>query len=93
MQHKLLRPIEDKGHVGGTAAGVRMQLARRELALMLALCAKDPPRAELGDDSGRLSVAVRLATKGKNDIVEMINNKFGAEGARELDRAVTELLA
>ena len=21
MQHKLLRPIEDKGHVGGTAAG------------------------------------------------------------------------
>ena len=69
------------------------ELARRELALMLALCAKDPPRAELGDDSGRLSVAVRLATKGKNDIVEMINNKFGAEGARELDRAVTELLA
>ena len=79
------------------------ELARRELALMLALCAKDPPRAELGDDSGRLSVAVRLAKKGKNDIVEMIINKpelmiinkFGelGEGARELDRAVTELLA
>ena len=85
-------PVEEKWQ-----ACLRVQSAvvsrRRALALMYVLCAKDPPRAELGDDSGRLSVAVRLAKKGKNDIVEMIIDKFGAEGARELDRAVTELLA
>ena len=73
------------------------ELRRRELALMLALCAKDPPRAELGDngEDGEevLYVAVRLAKMGKNDLVELILKHVAPEGARELDRAVTELLA
>ena len=68
------------------------ELPRRELALMLALCAKDPPRAELGDDSGRLSVVVRLAAAGQNNMVEWILKKVSEEGARELDRAVEALL-
>ena len=73
------------------------ELSRRELALMLALCAKDPPRAELGDngEDGEevLYVAVRLARMGKNDLVELILKHVAPEGARELDRAVTKLLA
>ena len=55
------------------------------------------PRAELGDngEDGEevLYVAVRLAKMGKNDLVELILKKVAPEGARELDRAVTELLA
>ena len=65
---------------------------RRALALMLVLCAKDPPRAVLGDDPGRLSVAVRLAAAGQNNMVEWILKKVSEEGARELDRAVEALL-
>ena len=49
-------------------ACLRLQSAvarrRRALALMYVLCAKEPPRAELGDDPGRLSVVVRLARDG-----------------------------
>ena len=73
------------------------ELCRRELALMLALCAKDPPRAELSDngEDGEevLYVAIRLARMGKNDLVELILKNVAPEGARELDRAVTDLLA
>ena len=73
------------------------ELSRRELALMLALCAKDPPRAELGDngEDGEevLYVAVRLVKAGKNDLVELILKNVAPEGARELDRAVTDLFA
>ena len=73
------------------------ELRRRELALMLALCAKDPPRAELADngEDGEevLYVAVRLANAGKKDMVELILKNVAPEGARELDRAVTDLLA
>lgn len=68
-------------------------LARRNaLALMLALCAKDPPRAELADNHGALSVAVRLAAAGKKDMVELILKQVAEEGGREIRRSVDRLL-
>ena len=71
---------------------------RRALALMLVLCAQDPPRAELGDDPGRLPVVVRLAREGpfgqngRSPLVELILKKVTEEGTRELVRAVAALL-
>ena len=93
-------PLEEKwsacfeAHTNLTAVAGR----RRALALMLVLCAKNPPRAQLGDDPGRLSVVVRLAREGPFDqngrspLVQLILKKVTDEGARELVRAVEALL-
>jgi len=75
-----------------------MASRRRALALILVLCAKDPPRAELGDDPGRLSVVVRLAREGpfsadgRSPMVELILKKVTEEGTREFLRALEALM-
>ena len=93
-------PLEEKWRACCAAHRDLLAMARRRraLALMYVLCAKDPPRAELGDDPGRLSVVVRLARDGpfehdgRSPFVPLILKKVTEEGTRELVRAVEALL-
>ena len=68
------------------------------LSAMLVLCAKDPPRAVLGDDPGRLSVLVRLAREGpfekdgRSPPMDLILEKLTDQGAPELVQPVEALM-
>ena len=73
-------------------AHAQARARRNALALMLALCAKDPPRAEIADNQGLLCVAARLAAAGKKDVVEFILKHVAEEGGREIRRSVDRLL-
>ena len=73
-------------------AHAQARARRNALALMLALCAKDPPRAEIADNQGLLCVAARLAAAGKKDVVELILKHVAEEGGREIRRSVDRLL-
>ena len=97
LQHRRNDPLEQRWQAC-LAVQPAVASRRRALALMLVLCAKDPPRAELGDDPGRLSLVVRLARdgpfdhEGRSPVVPLILQKVTEEGTRELVRAVAALL-
>ena len=100
-------PLEEKWRACCAAHRDLLAMARRRraLALMYVLCAKAPPRAELGDDSGRLSsLVVRLAREGpfernvppgqvpRSPPMDLILEKVTEQYASELVRPVEALL-